>query len=99
MFLFTTKGRKVHSDAVYDINKDTYLIFGREDKGLPEKLLYDNPDKCVRIPMRKTLRSLNLSNSVAIAAYEVLRQWGYPELSTKGQLTQYTWQNNGEDTL
>ena len=99
MFLFTTKGRKVHSDAVYDINKDTYLIFGREDKGLPEKLLYDNPDKCVRIPMRKTLRSLNLSNSVAIAAYEVLRQWGYPELSTKGQLTQYTWQDSGEDIL
>lgn len=96
-FLFTTKGRKIHSDAEYNINRDTYLIFGREDKGLPEKLLFENPEKCVRIPMRETLRSLNLSNSAAIAVYEVLRQWGYPELTVKGQLTQYTWQDSGED--
>ena len=70
---------------------NAYLIFGREDKGLPEKLLYENPDRCVRIPMRPELRSLNLSNSAAIAVYEVLRQWDYPELSTEGNLTQYIW--------
>ena len=90
-FYFTTKGRKIHSDETYPIDKSVYLIFGREDKGLDETLLYHNPERCVRIPMRNTLRSLNLSNSVAIAAYEVLRQWGYPELSLKGNLTQFSW--------
>ncbi len=88
-FYFTTKGRTVHSDAEYPDN--CYLVFGREDKGLPEKLLYENPDSCVRIPMRNELRSLNLSNSVAIATYEVLRQWDYPDLSRQGKLTQYEW--------
>lgn len=90
-YYFTTKGRKVHSDAHYPTDKDVYIVFGREDKGLPEKLLYDNPDSCVRIPMRNDLRSLNLSNSVAIAVYEVLRQWDYPDLGREGKLTQYTW--------
>ncbi|WP_294407524.1 tRNA (cytidine(34)-2'-O)-methyltransferase [uncultured Ruminococcus sp.] len=90
-YYFTTKGRNVHSDANYPADKDVYIVFGREDKGLPEKLLYDNPDSCVRIPMRNDLRSLNLSNSVAIAVYEVLRQWDYPDLGREGKLTQYTW--------
>ena len=90
-YYFTTKGRNVHSDAHYPADKDVYIVFGREDKGLPEKLLYDNPDSCVRIPMRNDLRSLNLSNSVAIAVYEVLRQWDYPDLGREGRLTQYTW--------
>ncbi|MBR6792146.1 MAG: tRNA (uridine(34)/cytosine(34)/5-carboxymethylaminomethyluridine(34)-2'-O)-methyltransferase TrmL [Ruminococcus sp.] len=88
-YYFTTKGRSVHSDVSYPDN--SYLIFGREDKGLPEKLLYENPDSCVRIPMRNELRSLNLSNSVAIAVYETLRQWDYPDLSREGGLTQYEW--------
>ena len=90
-YFFTTKGRKVHSDVDYPQDREVYIIFGREDKGLPEKLLYENPQSCVRIPMRKTLRSLNLSNSVAIACYEVLRQWDYPDLGREGKLTQYTW--------
>ena len=89
-FYFTTKGRHIHSDMTYPDN--CYLVFGREDAGLPEELLHDNPDSCLRIPMRPKLRSLNLSNSVAIAAYEVLRQWDYPELATEGQLTKYTWE-------
>lgn len=88
-FYFTTKGRHIHSDMEYPDN--SYLIFGREDKGLPEELLYANPDRCLRIPMRPRLRSLNLSNSVAIAVYEVLRQWAYPDLASEGQLTKYTW--------
>lgn len=88
-FYFTTKGKYVHSEAEYPDN--CYLLFGREDKGLPEKLLYENPQCCVRIPMRNELRSLNLSNSVAIATYEVLRQWDYPDLSREGKLTQYEW--------
>lgn len=89
-FYFTTKGRHIHSDMTYPDN--CYLVFGREDAGLPEELLHDNPDSCLRIPMRPKLRSLNLSNSVAIAAYEVLRKWDYPELATEGQLTKYTWE-------
>ena len=88
-FYFTTKGRKVHSEQEYPNN--CYLFFGREDRGLPEELLHDNLDSCVRIPMRNELRSLNLSNSVAIAVYEVLRQWDYPDLSREGKLTKYTW--------
>ncbi len=88
-FYFTTKGQKVHSDVKYPNN--AYIIFGREDKGLPEELLYDNQENCVRIPMRNELRSLNLSNSVAIAAYEILRQWDYPDLNREGSLTKYTW--------
>lgn len=88
-FYFTTKGKHIHSNAEYPDN--SYLIFGREDKGLPEELLHDNPEKCMRIPMRNELRSLNLSNSVAIAVYEVLRQWDYPDLSCSGNLTKYEW--------
>ena len=83
-FYFTTKGFHVHSDVEYPNN--AYLIFGREDKGLPEEILRENLDRCVRIPMRNELRSLNLSNSVAIAAYEVLHQWDYPNLATEGKL-------------
>ena len=90
-YFFTTKGRMVHSDVDYPQDREVYIFFGREDKGLPEKLLYENPQSCVRIPMRKTLRSLNLSNSVAIACYEVLRQWDYPDRGREGKLTQYTW--------
>lgn len=88
-FFFTTKGRTVHSSVSYPDN--AYLVFGREDKGLPEELLYANPDSCVRIPMRNELRSLNLSNSAAIAVYEVLRQWDYPDLSREGKLTKFIW--------
>ena len=72
--------------------ENVYIIFGREDKGLPEELLHDNPDRCLRIPMRNDLRSLNLSNSVAIACYEILRQWDYPDLGREGKLTKYTWE-------
>ncbi len=87
-FFFTTKAKHNHSDVPYP-EDNVYIIFGREDAGIDEKILYENMDKCVRIPMRDTLRSLNLSNSVAIGAYEVLRQWGYPHLSSEGKLTKY----------
>lgn len=88
-YYFTTKGRHIHSDVSYPDN--AYLVFGREDAGLPESLLKDNPDTCVRLPMREEARSLNLSNTVAIGVYEVLRQWGYPLLKWEGQLTRYEW--------
>ena len=71
-FLFSTKGTHIHSDAEYPDN--CYIIFGKETKGLPEKLIYENYEQAVRIPMIGQLRSLNLANSVAIALYEALRQ-------------------------
>ena len=86
-FYFTTKGKNVYSDVKYPDN--AYIVFGREDAGLDEALLHDNPDRCVRLPMIGEARSLNLSNTVAIGTYEVLRQWGYPELLTQGKLTKY----------
>ena len=90
-FYFTTKGKNVYTDVSYPDN--AYLFFGREDKGLPEELLFENKEKCVRVPMRNTLRSLNLSNTVAIAAYEVLRQWDFPDLAKEGSLTKYSWED------
>ena len=89
-YYFTTKGRHVHSDVDYPDN--CYLLFGKETKGLPEELLIKNPDTCVRIPMEGEIRSLNLSNSVAIATYEDLRQWNYPSLQNFGQLHNYKWE-------
>ena len=88
-FYFSTKALNTYCDMTYP--DKSYLLFGREDKGLPEELLFANKDKCVRIPMIDEMRSLNLSNSVAIGAYEVLRQWGFPELQNKGSLTKYVW--------
>lgn len=88
-FYFSTKAQNRYSDVKYPDN--CYIVFGREDAGLPEELLFRNKENCVRIPMMPTLRSLNLSNSVAIAAYEVLRQWDFPELQNNGSLTKYDW--------
>ena len=66
-------------------------MFGKETRGLPEEILYDNKERCVRIPMRDTIRSLNLSNSVAIAVFEILRQWDFDGLCDHGNLTKYEW--------
>ena len=87
MYFFTTKGQKRHSDVDYPDN--AYLVFGKETKGLPEELLHDNYQNAVRIPMRDKLRSLNLSNSICVAVYEVLRQWDYDGLNEEGHLTKF----------
>lgn len=93
-FYFSTKARHIYSDVKYPDN--SYLVFGKETAGLPEQLLFDNPDKCVRIPMinNTDARSLNLSNSVAIGVYETLRQWGFPSLLTQGKLTKFDWSDS-----
>ena len=88
-FFFTTKGRSLYSGKQYPDN--AYLVFGREDAGLPETLLRQHPDDCVRLPMREEARSLNLSNTVAIGVYEVLRQWNFPALQWKGELHNGSW--------
>lgn len=83
----TTKGSHTYSDAAFaEDDSDIFLVFGKETKGLPEALLKENPDTCIRIPMKEKKRSLNLSNSVAIIAYEVLRQTGFQNLKQKGEL-------------
>ena len=92
IYYFSTKAPRAYTEVSY--GKEVYLMFGKESKGIPECILEKNPDTCVRIPMRPTLRSLNLSNSVAIAVYEVLRQWNYPALENFGQLHNYKWEDN-----
>ena len=77
-FFFSTKAKKSYTEVKYP--EDAYLIFGKETKGLPEPLIFSNMERAVRIPMRKTLRCLNLSNSVAIAAYEYFRQYDFKGL-------------------
>lgn len=80
MFFASTKAKHVYSDVDYSKMDEVFLIFGKETKGLPEDILLKYIDKTIRIPMRETLRSLNLSNSVAIIAYEVERQKSFEAL-------------------
>ena len=88
-FYFTTKGRHRHSDVSFQ--DGDFLVFGKETKGLPEELLLKNEKSCLRIPMFADARSLNLSNSVAIALYEALRQTDFLGLKEVGELHQYSW--------
>ncbi len=89
-WFFTTKGRHRYTDVAYE--GEPYLVFGREDAGLPEELLAQYPEHCLRLPMIDEARSLNLSNSVAVGVYEVLRQWDFPKLKESGELTKYHWE-------
>ena len=83
-WFFSTKAKNIHSDVSY---KDgDFLVFGKETKGLPESLLQAHYDECVRLPMMDETRSLNLSNSVCVGVYEGLRQLGYPNLKTQGEI-------------
>ncbi len=80
MFFVTTKGKHVYSDQNYSEMEEVFALFGKETKGLPEDILLKYIEKTIRIPMRKTLRSLNLANSVAIVAYDILRQKNFDNL-------------------
>ena len=86
---FTTKGLTRHSDVQFAAGD--FLVFGKETKGLPEELLVKNKESCLRIPMIGETRSLNLSNSVAIAVYEGLRQQNFEGFKTEGQLHNLKW--------
>jgi tRNA (cytidine/uridine-2'-O-)-methyltransferase len=92
IFYFTTKAPRAYTE-ISPYPDGVYIMFGKETKGLPEDILYENRDFCVRIPMRDTLRSLNLSNSVAIATYEILRQWDFEGLREDGMLTGRSWED------
>ena len=80
MFLASTKSKQSYSDIKYNEFEEVFLLFGKETKGLPEDLIEKNMKQAIRIPMREGLRSLNLSNSVAIIAYEVLKQNNFNDL-------------------
>ena len=88
-FYFTTKARHRHSDVQF--RDGDFLVFGKETRGLPEELLMQNEETCLRIPMFSEARSLNLSNSVAVALYEALRQNNYEGLLEEGELHHHSW--------
>ena len=89
IYYATTKGRRLYSDAAYE--PDCYLMFGKESGGIPEEILKDNPDTCVRIPMLGQTRSLNLSNAAAIVLYEALRQNQFLNMKLEGELHRLHW--------
>ncbi len=94
IYYFTTKAPRSFTEIAYP--EQVYIMFGKESAGLPEELLHAHPDHAVRIPMREGLRSLNLSNSVAIAVYEILRQRDFADLQEVGTLTRFTWEDAHE---
>lgn len=87
MFFASTKAKCNHTQVEY--GSDVYVVFGKESRGIPEEILHDNYDKCIRIPMKGDIRSLNLANSVAIIAYEYHRQSNFIELNQIGHLTKF----------
>ncbi|MBE6008063.1 MAG: tRNA (cytidine(34)-2'-O)-methyltransferase [Lachnospiraceae bacterium] len=89
LIMATTKAKKVYTEINY--KEDDYIVFGKESAGIPEEILLDYKETSVRIPMSGTLRSLNLSNSVAIMVYEALRQLDFKGLVTEGQLHRHEW--------
>ena len=85
----TTKARHSYTDV--EFGPDDYIMFGKESAGIPEEILLENPDSCIRIPMKPEIRSLNLSNSVAIVLYEALRQQGFDGFEKEGELHRFKW--------
>ena len=86
-YFFSTKGQRVYADAQFE--PDCFLVFGKETKGLDEQLLHDNYSQTLRVPMKGDTRSLNLSNTVALAVYEAMRQHGFRQLNPTGHLTKF----------
>ena len=89
MFMATTKAHQTYVDVSYP--NDAYIMFGKESAGIPEEILVDNEENAIRIPMNHNIRSLNLSNSVAIVLYEALRQNSFLEAERDGQLHRLHW--------
>lgn len=91
IYMATTKAQKVYTDVSYE--EDCYIMFGKESAGIPEEILVQNEENCIRIPMVGDIRSLNLGNSVAIVLYEALRQHDFSHMNLKGNLHRLEWEN------
>lgn len=89
IYMATTKAHKVYTEPEYE--PDCYIMFGKESAGIPEEILLENQENCVRIPMWGDIRSLNLSNSVSIVLYEALRQNGFEKMQMQGELHHLKW--------
>ena len=89
IYMATTKAQKVYTEAAYE--PDCYIMFGKESAGIPEEILVENKENCVRIPMIGDIRSLNLGNSAAIILYEALRQNGFKGMKMEGDLHRLKW--------
>lgn len=90
VYMATTKAKMTYTDASY--SDGDYIMFGKESGGIPEEMLINNKDRCIRIPMGSDIRSLNLSNAVAIVLYEALRQLDFRGLATGGDLHRLSWE-------
>ncbi|HCL02630.1 MAG TPA: tRNA (uridine(34)/cytosine(34)/5-carboxymethylaminomethyluridine(34)-2'-O)-methyltransferase TrmL [Lachnoclostridium phytofermentans] len=90
IYMATTKARHVYTDVSYE--PDCFIMFGKESAGIPEEILLDNKDTSIRIPMIGEIRSLNLSNSVAIVLYEALRQQNFDHMRLLGNLHHHSWE-------
>lgn len=89
IYMATTKSKQTYTDVSYE--EDCYIMFGKESAGIPEEILLENKENCIRIPMLPHIRSLNLSNSVSIVVYEALRQLEFRNMQLEGQLHHYEW--------
>lgn len=91
IWMATTKAKQTYTDVRF--GPDDFLMFGKESAGIPEEILVDHEADCIRIPMLPAIRSLNLSNSVAVVLYEALRQNGFQEMQTEGELHRLHWKD------
>ena len=89
IYFATTKGKHVYTEVNYE--PDCFIMFGKESGGIPEEILVNHPEECVRIPMIGETRSLNLSNSVAVVLYEALRQNNFDHMKLEGELHRLHW--------
>lgn len=87
----TTKAKKVYTEAEFGM--EDYIMFGKESAGIPEEILVEHEEDCIRIPMLDSIRSLNLSNSVAVVLYEALRQNGFQGMRREGELHRLQWKD------
>ena len=94
IYMATTKARKKYTDVKFE--DDAYIMFGKESAGIPEEILVEHEETCIRIPMLPEIRSLNLSNSVAIVLYEALRQQGFASMQRDGELHRLHWKDQDE---
>ena len=89
VFYASTKALKTYTEVRYE--DECYIMFGKESAGIPERILVQNPETAIRIPMKKDIRSLNLANSAAIVLYEAMRQLSFAGLEESGSLREYSW--------